>query len=151
LRLSIGVGFLVALLAYASAQDKPAPDKPAPDKPEQPEKPEKGETKKGVPREEDYREFFKTPETTQEFWDALQFELGVGRPDLAARLLRELIKRNPTDEELVQLNEKVGPAAFLRLRTVPRWSADPKVNEQAIKDTDELSDRVGKAMQKVLG
>ena len=57
----LAAGFLGALLASAPAQDKPAPDKP--DKPA-PEQPAKG--KKGSAIEE-YPEYFKTPETVQEF------------------------------------------------------------------------------------
>lgn len=139
IRLSIGVGFLVALLAQAPAQDKP----PA-------EKEDKAPPKKGGPKEE-YPDYFKTPETTEDYWTAIQFELDTGRPELAARLLAALLKREPTDEDLVKLDEKVGTAAFLRLRLLPKWSNDPKINEQAIKDADKLADRVGAALQKVYG
>jgi CheY-like chemotaxis protein len=141
----LAAGFLGALLASAPAQDKPAPDKP--DKPA-PEQPAKG--KKGSAIEE-YPEYFKTPETVQEFWNAVAFELEVGRTELAARLLRELVKRAVNDQDLVDLDRKVGTSAILRLRLVPKWSNDPKIDAQARKDADELADKLSKALRNVLG
>jgi len=145
IRLGIAVGFLVALLAHAAADDPPPAEKP-----EKPAKPGKPDEKKD-PTKEDYREFFKTPENVREYWDAMQFELEVGRPDLAARHLHELLKLATDDKELVALEQKVGNAAFLRLRILPKWSDDRKLDEQARKDADELSARVTSALQKVLG
>ena len=46
----------------------------------------------------DYRRFFKKPTNTKESWEALQFELEVGRYDLAAQHLRQLLQRKPTPE-----------------------------------------------------
>ncbi len=135
IRFAIGVAFLAALLARAPAQDKP-------DKPDKP---------KELPREE-YREFFKTPETVADFWTALQFEMELGRHELAAKLLHGLVGRKPTDEELLRLEEKEGSLSpFLRLRSVPRWSDDKAVHDQAVKDADELAQRINEALQKLLG
>ena len=55
----------------------------------------------------------------------------------------------PTEEELVGLEDKYGMAAFLTLRTVD-WSNDPKVAEQATKDADQLIDLVREAVKKKL-
>jgi CheY-like chemotaxis protein len=137
---TIAAAFLAALFASAPAQDKPAPDKPAADK----------GGKKAAPGDQ-YPEYFKTPETVQEYWNAVTFELGVGRTELAARLLHELVKRATNDQDLVDLNEKVGTTAILRLRLVPQWSDDKKINAQAIKDADTLADKVSKALRNVLG
>ncbi len=150
IRIGLGVGFLVAALAYAAAQEKPVPDKPAPEKPA-PEKPGKADAKKGGDTKDDYREFFKKPETLPEYWDALQFELEVGRRDLAARLLHEMLKAAVNDQDLVDLEQKVGTTAFLRLRLIPKWSDDPKLNAQAVKDADELNAKVSQAIEKILG
>src|SRR5262249_34667897 len=79
------------------------------------------------------------------------FELGVGKTELAARLLHELVKRAVNDQELVNLDEKVGTTAILRLRLVPKWSDDAKINAQAIKDADELADKISTALKNVLG
>jgi CheY-like chemotaxis protein len=135
----IGVGLFAALLASAPAQDQPPPDKGG--------KPEK----KGSRPRDEYPDYFKTPETLQEYWDAVQFELEVGKTELAARLLSEMLKRATNEQDLVDLDEKVGTAALLKLRVVPKWSDDPKINQQAIKDANELADKVSQALRNILG
>jgi hypothetical protein len=125
---------LAAFAAPVPAQDQAPP-------------PKKG----GREKEEEYREFGKKPETVEDFWHALQFELDVGRHELAARLLRGLLDRKPSDEELMKIEEQDGMAAFLRLRTIPKWADDPKVHAQAVKDADELAERAAGALQRVLG
>lgn len=130
LRLAVCLALLTSLSALASAQD----EKPAP----------KGEP---PPRLEDYREFFKTPENARDFWKALQFEIEVGRFDLAARLLRAMLDKRPDDKELLELEQKEGMSAFLRLRNLRQWSKDPKRNAQALKDVEELIGRMTTAVK----
>src|ERR1043166_1897841 len=64
----------------------------------------------------DYRRLFTPPKTALEFWEAMQFEMEVGRFDLAAQHLHNLIESKPAADELVKLHEKEGIAAFLRWR-----------------------------------
>jgi CheY-like chemotaxis protein len=68
---------------------------------------------------QDPRNFFKPPETALEFWRAVQFEINVGKYDLAAAYLKGLLARNPTDEELLQIYDQDGASAFARLLTIP--------------------------------
>jgi CheY-like chemotaxis protein len=143
LRFSFGALLVLAVLSEAAGQaDKGAPGKGAPPAAAPPEKAGTGTN--------DYRQFFRTPETASDFWNAIQFEMEVGRYDLAARHLRGLVQK-ATDQELAQLAEKVGTVAFLQLRNVQKWSDDPKVNAQAKKDVDALVGRVTAAVQKQLG
>lgn len=137
-RLTLGLAVLLGLMARMSAQDKP---------------PAKGDVPPKIdPSKEEYREFFKAPETAEDFWTALQFEMELGRYELGAKLLRGLIARKPTDEDLIKLEEKAGSfAPFLRLRAVPRWSEDKGIHDQALKDADELAQRVGDALRRVYG
>jgi CheY-like chemotaxis protein len=145
IRVGIAIAVLAALWVGAPAQDKPEAEKPA-----------KGDAKKD-PTKEDYREFFKTPETLPEYWDAMQFELEVGRPDLAARHLHELLKHAGDDKELMELDKRVGSAAFLRLQTTfmryqaTERSRDQKLIDQAVDDAKDLTGRVSKALEKTLG
>src|SRR5262249_57620233 len=62
-----------------------------------------------------------------------------------------MVQRATNDQDLVDLNEKVGPNAILRLRLVPQWSDDKKINAQAIEDADTLADKVSQALRNVLG
>src|SRR2546430_2338936 len=66
------------------------------------------------------QESFRTPQTTPEFWNSLQYEIDVGRYDLAASYLRGLLARNPSAKELIDLENQVGRDAFLRLRNIPK-------------------------------
>jgi CheY-like chemotaxis protein len=132
-------GLLVAAaLAPAAAQEGKEP----------PKKPPEG--KPGEPGPE-YREFFKKPSNAAEYWTALQFEIEVGRYDLAAAQLHALLDYKPADAELVKLADQVGMAAVLRLRNILKWFDDPKANRRAINDVDELIKRVTAAVQRVRG
>jgi CheY-like chemotaxis protein len=157
LRFGLGVAFLLALLARAPAQDekdKGKPDKPAAQEPAKDQPPPEDKGAKAPPgkREpDDYRRFFAKPETVPQFWDAISFELGVGRYDLAAGHLHALLVSRPGDQELVGLEEKVGMAPILKLRNVRTWSDDPKADEQSRADVEELINRVGGAVRNVRG
>ena len=97
---------------------------------------------------DEYRQFFKKPETTEDFWNALRYEIEVGRYDLAANLLHALLAKPPADEDLLQLHEKYGLSAFLALRQVPKWSDDPAIEKQGRKDAGQLIDLVREAIKK---
>lgn len=133
-RYGVGVGFLIALLSQAPAQDKEPP----------PMKDPKAEPKLDP---DDYRLYFKKPVTLRDFWDALHFEIDVGRFDLAARHLAGLLEKSTDVDALLQLENDKGMAAFLRLQNIPRWSEDPKANAQAKKDAEELVKRVTAALK----
>jgi CheY-like chemotaxis protein len=95
----------------------------------------------------DYRRFLTPPKTTPEFWEAMQFEMEVGRFDLAAQHLRGLIDKKPTQDELLKLHSKEGIATFLRLRLVPKWSDDRVREKQAREDVETLIELVTKAVR----
>jgi hypothetical protein len=133
---------LLALASFATAQrgkgkgkDK---DKPAPAEGEKAKDPE------------DYRRFFRKPETVLEFWNALQFEIDVGKYDLAARHLRGLMDKKPTADELFEIQEKDGITPVLKLRTIRKWSSDKKVNDQATRDAADLVREITQAVRKKL-
>ncbi len=137
LRFGAAVGFLVALAAPAPAEEPP-PKKEAP--------PAAAAPADDAHKGDDYRQFFKKPETTEEYWTALQYEIEVGRLDLASGLIHSLVAKPPTEDELLALEEKYGMAAFLTLHTIPKWSDDPKIEEQARKDATQLIDLVREAV-----
>ncbi|HZY84385.1 MAG TPA: hypothetical protein VFE78_06115, partial [Gemmataceae bacterium] len=140
LRLGLVLGLAFAAVTAAPAQnDKGPPQKQAPP------------ANNGPPRfDEDYRQFFKKPQTVPEFWSALEFEIDVGRFDLAAGHLHALLAKKPGDQELIDLHDKYGMATFLRLRNIRNWSEVPAANAQAKKDVDELIQRITTAVQKKL-
>lgn len=78
---------------------------------------------------EDYRNYFKKPTNTAEYWSAIQFELELGRFDNAANLMRSLLALPPSDEDLAKLHEQGGIAPFLKLRSINSWYPVPPLDE----------------------
>src|SRR6266849_6162608 len=75
---------------------------------------------------QDSRQFYKKPETTAEFWRAMNHEIELGQYKIAAGYLKGFLARNPTDEELLQIQDNEGSSAFQRLLTIPELRADAK-------------------------
>ena len=122
LRIGLSLIAIILFLTQSAAQDK---EKPAPPK-----------QKAVVGEDDDYRRFFKRPTNTPEYWNAMQFEIDVGKYDLAAVHLRNLLNFKPADADLVKLADELGFAAFLKLRNVHRWSDDAKINKEALANVE---------------
>jgi CheY-like chemotaxis protein len=90
----------------------------------------------------------KKPTTTAEFWRAVQFEIAVGKYDVAAQYLKGLLALNPTDKDLLAIEEKEGMAVFLELRTVAKWSDDAKAQLEAKQNVETLIAKVADAVRK---
>ncbi len=90
------------------------------------------------------------PKTPAEFWRAINFEISTGKYDSAAFYMAGFLKSNPSEQDLVELEQKDGLAGFLRLRNIT-WSADAKLNAEAKKNVEEAITRVNVALEKVLG
>ena len=102
---------------------------------------------------DEYRIFFKKPETPIEFWSAIKFEMDLGKFDLAALHLKLLLEKQPpedTDKELVKLEAAEGMSAFLRLRRVRQWSDHPPFQKEAEANVESLLNRVTEAVHKHL-
>jgi CheY-like chemotaxis protein len=96
-------------------------------------------TAPAVGQERDFRRFFKPPETPREFWDALNFEVNVGRYDLAAAHLKGFLASvKDRDDELLKIEQKDGLTAFLRLRLIAKWSDNDEVNKEAKQNVEAL-------------
>jgi hypothetical protein len=94
------LGLLVTLLASVSAQQKKPEAEPPPE------------------------QFYKKPETIDEFWRYMNHEIAVGRPKIAAAYLKGFLDKKPSDEDLVRLHDREGSSAFMRLLTIPEMKAD---------------------------
>jgi len=138
--ISLGVLFLAALPASAADPPAQAPAQPPPPPAAAPAEPNKGD---------EYRQYFKKPETTEDYWLALRYEIDVGRYDLAAALLHQLLAKQPAADDLSRLEEKYGMAAFYELRTVD-WPKDKAVHDQAKQDVDQLIKLVQAGTKKFL-
>jgi hypothetical protein len=99
------LGLLGVLLSPVAAQEKAPPVKQV---------------------EDEYRRFFKKPETALEYWAAMRFNIEVGKFNLAAEDFKGFLAKKPTDAELLQIEEEQGMAAFLRLLNIPELRADAR-------------------------
>jgi len=136
-RLFLGVALIGILLSQALGQEKPGDAKKGAAK--------KEELKKAV---DEYATFFKKPENAMEFWAALNFEIGVGKFDLALDYLKGFMGKDPktrspaaTDQELVDIEEAEGMSVFLRLLTIKELREEAK----------PLLERVTAAVKKHVG
>src|SRR4051794_24790362 len=126
-RLVLGAAVLLAGLGGAAAQDPPKRD-----------------------RFDDYRQFFKKPETVLEYWTAIEFERELGAYELVAKHLKGLLEiKKPTDAELVELEKQVGLANLIRLRNAmlewaPRWKRQA---DDLTKEIREAADNRKKDLQ----
>jgi CheY-like chemotaxis protein len=103
-----------------------------------------------VAQQPDYRRFFRKPEKPLEHWAAVRFFVEIGKFDQAATAIKDFLASKPSDEELLQIEEKEGLSTFLRLRNVPRWSSDTKEEQVVRQDIEELIERVTTALKNVL-
>lgn len=76
-------------------------------------------------------EYYSKPEKVAEYWRAVKFEVSIGKYEMAASLIKGLLEKNPTDEELLAIEAKDGMAPLLRLRNIPVWT---KLSFPAIED-----------------
>jgi DNA-binding response OmpR family regulator len=90
---------------------------------------------------QDSRQFYKTPQTTAEYWRYMKHEIELGHYQLADQYLKAFLAKEPSDEELLQIHDREGSSAFLRLLTIPEMRADAK----------NLIDRVNTVVQGHLG
>jgi CheY-like chemotaxis protein len=95
-------------------------------------------------------EFYKKPTTPKEFWRAMQFEMSVGKFDLAAGHLKGLLESKPTDQQWLEIESKDGLVTFLRLRNVPRWSGDKQTDTEAKQNVEQLIAAITEALRKEL-
>jgi hypothetical protein len=101
-----------------------------------------------APAQRDFQRFLKPPETAREFWDAMNFEINVGRYDLAADHLKGLVNVvKDHDDDLLQIEEKEGLAAFLRLRLIAKWSNNAQVNKEAKDNVEALIAQTTKVLK----
>jgi CheY-like chemotaxis protein len=95
-------------------------------------------------------EFYKKPTTPKEYWRAMQFEMSVGKFDIAAQHLKGLIDLKPTNEQLLEIEAKDGLVAFLKLRVVPKWYADREADKEARENVEKIIGMVTEALRKEL-
>lgn len=140
-------GVILVALAISTTSRAQDEEKPADEK-------TKEATRKLLAKAADeYRSYFKKPETTVESWAAIKFELDVGKFDLAALHLKLLLERMPAEEvdaDLAKIENVEGMGSFLKLTAVKKWSDFPPFEKEAVKNVQTLIDRTTAAVEKNL-
>jgi hypothetical protein len=97
------------------------------------------------------------PKTPPDYWNRIKAQVRVGNYELAAQYLRAFLNTKPTDGQLLSIVDAVEArrtaieADFRELRSVPRWSKDPKLDKQARDDVRTVIERIQEARRKRLG
>ncbi|MDB5310378.1 MAG: hypothetical protein JWO38_4580 [Gemmataceae bacterium] len=73
-----------------------------------------------------------------------------GKYDVAALFLQSFLDSNPSDQDLLDIEARYGTTVFRQLRTVPKWSDDPKLDKQARATVEAIVKRATEATEKVL-
>src|SRR5262249_24842246 len=76
-------------------------------------------------------------------------EIGFGKFDTAAEYLKGLLALNPTEKDLLALEERDGIAAFLDLNNIPRWSNNEAIDKEAKENVLKLITQVTAAVKKL--
>lgn len=105
--------------------------------------------------EEEYRTYFKRPETTIDLWAAIKFEVDIGKFDLAALHLKRLlnnekVKPEQVDEDLFKIESAEGMNSFLRLMRVQRWSDNATFQKEAEVNVKSFFDRLNAVVDRKL-
>jgi CheY-like chemotaxis protein len=70
------------------------------------------------------------PRRPVELFQDARGQITDGRYELAAEILKDFLAANPTDQDYLDIEGRVGPQAFLGLRNIPRWYDDPKRDDE---------------------
>lgn len=94
-----------------------------------------------------FRDGLRKPESALDYWNRLTLEVDFGRLDLAAANLKQLLalpaaKRG---KKLLDIVEQDGLTEVLKLRNVPRWSKDDKIDKEAKDNVRELIKQITEA------
>ena len=89
------------------------------------------------------------PKTVPEFWRAVKFEVSQGKYDLAAEFLKGLLALNPTEKDLLAIEDREGIASILALRNVQKWSDNPKLQTEAKQNVEAIIGAASNAVKKL--
>lgn len=90
------------------------------------------------------------PPKPLETFQRVQTLIGEGKYDLAAYFLQLFVDSNPTDQDLLAIENRYGTTVFRQLRTIPRWSDDEKLDKQTRANVEAIVKRTTEATEKLL-
>ncbi len=92
----------------------------------------------------------KGPANPKAVFEQVRGFINDGKFDIAATFLQIFVDSKPTDQDYLDIEAKHGSTVFKQLRNIPRWSDDPKLNQQAKANVEEIIKQAQAATLKVL-
>ena len=71
------------------------------------------------------------PANPKDVYQQFRSHVAEGKFDIAALFLQAFLDTNPTDTDLLDIETRHGTTVFRQLRTIRKWSDDPKLDKQA--------------------
>jgi CheY-like chemotaxis protein len=90
------------------------------------------------------------PLNPKDVYRQFRAHIAEGKFDIAALFLQSFVDSKPTDKDLFELEERYGSTVFSQLRTLRKWSDDPKLDAAARKNVETLNTMLKDATEKVL-
>jgi hypothetical protein len=94
---------------------------------------------------------FKAPTTSLDAWKIVDFEISVGKYEIAAEFLKLFFDLNPTEKDYLALEKQYTIQPFLNLRNIQRWSRNEAIEKEARQNTEKLIGGINDALAKELG
>ena len=90
------------------------------------------------------------PANPKDVYQQFRSHVAEGKYDIAALFLQAFLDTNPTDTDLLDIETRHGTTVFRQLRTIRKWSDDPKLDKQARANVEALIKRATEATDKVM-
>lgn len=90
------------------------------------------------------------PANPKEVYQQFRGHIAEGKFDIAALFLQSFVDSKPTDADLLDIENRYGSTVFAQLRTIRKWSDDPKVDAKAKDNVETLNKMLKDATDKVL-
>lgn len=90
------------------------------------------------------------PANPREVYQQFRGHLSEGKFDIAAIFLQSFVDSKPTDQDLLDIEARHGSTVFSLLRTIRKWSDDPKLDAAAKANVETLNTMLKTATDKLL-
>ena len=90
------------------------------------------------------------PANPREVYQQFRGHVAEGKYDIAALFLQSFVDSKPSDADLLEIESKYGSTVFSQLRTIRKWTDDPKLDAKAKENVETLNKMLKDATDKVL-
>jgi CheY-like chemotaxis protein len=90
------------------------------------------------------------PANPKDVYQQFRGHLSEGKFDIAALFLQSFVDSKPSDQDLFDIEARYGSTVFSQLRTLRKWSDDPKVDATAKANVELLNKMLKDATDKLL-